>query len=193
MEYNGLPLFNLDIVQGIPGIQLISLVDDPAVEREFIKFSKEHEIKLKVNDEKRIVTGVALIPEQKIYREDANGAKYYVQFSREAIEKAVVKFFADRHSADANVMHEYEVQGIVYFESYLINRERGILPAEFADLPDGTWIVSAKILNDEVWALVKEGVLRGFSIEGRLASEVDESPKEISSLEELLDYINKYK
>ena len=116
MEYKGLPLFNLDVVSGIPGIQLISLVDDPAVEREFIKFSREGEIKLKVNEEKRIVTGVALIPGQKIYREEPNGEKYYIQFSREAIEKAVVKFFADRHSADANLMHEYEADGIIYFE-----------------------------------------------------------------------------
>lgn len=184
MEYKGLPLFNLDVVSGIPGIQLISLVDDPAVEREFIKFSREGEIKMKVNEEKRIVTGVALIPGQKIYREEPNGEKYYIQFSREAIEKAVVKFFADRHSADANLMHEYEADGIIYFESYLINRDRGILPVEFNDLPDGTWIVSAKILNEKIWQLISEGVLRGFSIEGRLAFQT-----EISTLEELLDYL----
>jgi hypothetical protein len=187
MEYKGLPLFNLDIIEGVPGIELISLVDAPAVERDFIKFSKEAEVKMKINEEQRIVTGVALIPGQKIYREDQNG-KYYIQFSREAIERAVVKFFEERHSADANLMHEYEADGIVYFESYLINRERGILPVEFADCPDGTWVVSAKILNDNVWELIKQGVLRGFSIEGKLGFQ-----SEISSLEELLDYINNYK
>lgn len=187
MEYKGLPLFNLDVIEGVPGIELISLVDAPAVERDFIKFSKEAEVKMKINEEQRIATGVALIPGQKIYREDQNG-KYYIQFSREAIERVVVKFFKEKHSADANLMHEYEADGIVYFESYLINRERGILPAEFADCPDGTWIVSAKILNDNVWELIKQGVLRGFSIEGRLIFK-----SEISSLEELLDYINNYK
>ena len=168
MQYKGLPLFNMDIVEGVPGIQLISLVDDPAVEKEFVKLAKVEEIKMKVNEEKRIVTGVALIPDQKIFRIDPNGQKYYIQFSREAIERAAVKFFKDRHSADANLMHEVYTDGIVYFESYLVNRERGILPAEFADVPDGTWIVSAKIENDRVWELVKSGVLRGFSIEGKL-------------------------
>lgn len=186
MEYKGLPLFNLDIIEGVPGIELISLVDEPAVERDFIRFSKEAEVKMKINEEQRIVTGVALIPGQKIYREDKNG-KYYIQFSKEAIKRAAVKFFEDRHSADANLMHEVEADGIIYFESYLINRERGILPAEFADLPDGTWIVSAKILNEQVWTLIKQGVLRGFSIEGRLGFK-----SEISTLEELLDYINNY-
>lgn len=188
MEYKGLPLFNLDIVQDIPGIELISLVDDPAVQREFVKFSNEVEVKLKVNEEKRIVSGVALIPGQKIYRKDPDGRQYYIQFTKEAIEKAVVKFFADRHSADANLMHAVEADGIIYFESYLINHERGIAPAEFADLPDGTWIVSAKVLNDKVWELIANGTLRGFSIEGQLAVQT-----EISTLDELLDYINNYR
>lgn len=188
MQYKGLPLFNMDIVEGVPGIQLISLVDDPAVEKEFVKLAKVEEIKMKVNEEKRIVTGVALIPDQKIFRIDPNGQKYYIQFSREAIERAAVKFFKDRHSADANLMHEVYTDGIVYFESYLVNRERGILPAEFADVPDGTWIVSAKIENDKVWELVKSGVLRGFSIEGKLGVR-----EEISTLEELIDYMNNYK
>ena len=187
MEYKGLPLFSLDVVSGLPGIELISLVDSPAVQREFIRFSEDKEIKMKVNEEKRIVTGVALIPDQKVYRKD-NSGEYYIQFSREAIERAVVKFFEDRHSADSNLMHEVEADGIVYFESYLINRERGVLPVEFADLPDGTWIVSAKILNDKVWELITSGILRGFSIEGRLGVE-----QEISTLDELLDYINNYK
>lgn len=189
MEYNGLPLFSMDIIEGVPGIELISLVDEPAVQKEFIKFSEQQEIKLKVNEEKRIITGVALIPGQKIYREDPNGEKYYIQFSKEAIERVAVKFFEDRHSTDANLMHDIDAEGIIYFESYLINRDRGILPVEFSDMPDGTWIISAKIKNDRVWRLISEGVLRGFSVEGRVAIKKEE----ISTLDELLEYINNNK
>ena len=188
MQYKGLPLFDMDVVEGLPGIQLISLVDDPAVEKEFVKLAKETEVKMKVNEEKRIVTGVALIPDQKIFRVDPNGQKYYIQFSKEAIERAAVKFYKDRHSADANLMHEVYTEGIIYFESYLVNRERGILPVEFNDVPDGTWIVSAKIENDKVWELITAGVLRGFSIEGKLGVK-----EEISTMEELIDYIKNYK
>lgn len=188
MQYKGLPLFDMDVVEGMPGIQLISLVDDPAVEKEFVKLAKETEVKMKVNEEKRVVTGVALIPGQKIFRVDPNGQKYYIQFSREAIERAAVKFYKDRHSADANLMHEVYTEGIIYFESYLVNRERGILPVEFNDVPDGTWIVSAKIENDKVWELITAGVLRGFSIEGKLGVK-----EEISTMEELIDYIKNYK
>lgn len=185
--YKGLPLFNLDIIGDIAGVELISLVDSPAVQREFIKFRKEMEAKFTFNEEKHIVTGVALIPGQKIYRADADG-EYYVQFSREAIERIAQKFFADRHSSDANVMHEIPIDGVVYFESYLINKERGILPVEFNDLPDGTWMVSAKIENPELWKLIKEGVLRGFSIEGQLILEPAEE-KPLSTIDELINYI----
>ena len=69
-----------------------------------------------------------------------------------------------------------------------MNRERGILPVEFNDVPDGTWIVSAKIENDKVWELITAGVLRGFSIEGKLGVR-----EEISTMEELIDYIKNYK
>ena len=187
MKYNGLPLINLDITDGIQGVQVISLVDEPAVERDFIKFAKDAEIKFKVNEEKRIITGVALIPNQKIYRKDPDGKEYYAQFSKDAVERIAIKFFQNRHSADANLMHEFGVEGVTYFESYLTNKARGILPAEFADVPDGTWIVSAKIDNDDVWSLIKQGVLRGFSIEGRLGVK-----EEISSIEELMDMLEKY-
>lgn len=183
--YNGLPLINLDVVDDMSGIELISLVDFPAVEREFIKFGKVEEIKMSLNEEKRVVTGVALIPDQKIYRRDADGREYYITFSREAIERIAQKFFADGNSANVNLEHQIVVGDCAYFESYLINKERGVCPVEFSDLPDGTWIVSCKVNNDKVWELIKDGTLRGFSVEGNLNA-VEEP---IDSLEELLDRI----
>lgn len=183
--YNGLPLFNLDVIDGESGVQIISLVDCPAVEREFVRMAKE-QVRLSLDEEKRIVTGVALVPDQKVYRRnDKTGAEYYITFSREAIERIAQKFFADRNSGNVNVEHEVMVGDCSYFESYLINRERGILPVEFSDMPDGTWMVSCKINNDKVWQLVKDGTLRGFSIEGNLDM-VEYEDEPIDTLEDLL-------
>ena len=184
-KYKGLPLINLDIVDDLSGIDIISLVDRPAVEREFIAFNSQ-EVKFAVNDEKRIVTGVALIPDQKIYRKDDRG-EYYISVSREAIERIAEKFFADHNSTNVNLQHQFDVDGCVYFESYLTNKERGIYPKEFGELPDGTWVVSCKINNPDVWKLVKDGVLRGFSIEGNL-NVVEDKP--LDTLEQLMDYLN---
>lgn len=187
-EYKGLPLINLDIIDDLSGVEIISLVDRPAVEREFIAFQKE-EVKLSVDEEKHIVTGVALIPNQKIYRKNEKGEEYYIQMSKEAIERIAEKFFADHNTTNVNLQHEYDVDGCVYFESYLTNKERGIYPNDLGDLPEGTWCVSCKVNNPEVWELVKQGVLRGFSIEGNL-NIVDEEKPVLNSMDDLVNYIN---
>lgn len=186
--YNNLPLYIMDLGDENTGVEIISLVDFPAIERDFIKFSKDTEIKFKVNDDKHIVTGPALIPERPIYRRNADGFEYYVKFSADAIRRIAEKFFADHNTTNVNVEHEFDVDGCVYFESYFMDKERGIVPAEFADLPDGTWILSAKINNPAVWALVKDGTLRGFSIEGVLSVE-EAKEKELDSLEDLINYL----
>lgn len=186
--YKGLPVYNMDLIDGIEGIRIISLVDFPAIERDFVKFAKETEIKFSVNEEKHIVSGPALIPGQKIYRKDEQGA-YYIEFSADAIKRIAEKFFADHNSTNVNLEHEFEVDGCVYFESYFIDHDRGIVPAEFADLPDGTWMVSCKINNPAVWELVKDGTLRGFSVEGKLHP-YEEKDKVFSTIEDLLSYLN---
>lgn len=189
--YNGLPLFILGLGDDTTGVEIISLVDRPAVERNFIKFSNQVEVKFKVDEDKHIVTGPALIPGKKIYRRDEEtGYEYYVEFTKEGIQQIAEKFFADHNSTNVNLQHELDVNGCVYFESYFINSERGILPAEFADLPEGTWIVSCKINNEGVWDMVKRGELRGFSIEGYLDVQKQEE-KPLDTIQDLLDYLKR--
>lgn len=188
--YKGLPLFNLDVLDDMTGIEIVSLVTYPAIQRDFVKFAKEQEIKFSVVDEeKRVVSGPALIPDHKIYRRDDFGNEFYVQMSAEAIERMAIKFFGDHNSTNVNLEHEYDVDGCVYFESYLIDKERGICPSEFSDLPNGTWMLSCKINNDCVWGLIKNGTLRGFSIEGNC--NITPTEKVIDSVEELLETIIK--
>lgn len=186
--YKGLPLFNMDLSNDVEGVEIISLVDFPAIERDFIKFSKDTEIKFKVNEDKHIVTGPALIPDMKIYRRSDSGYEYYVQFSVDAIKRIAEKFFTDHNTTNVNLEHEVDVDGCVYFESYFIDKERGIVPAEFADLPNGTWIVSCKINNPQVWELVKDGTLRGFSVEGVLSAYEPKEPV-LDTIEDLLSYL----
>ena len=188
MTYNGKPLFYMDI-DDETGLDLISLVEFPAVEMNFIAFNAEGEnVRMAVNKEKKIVTGVALIPEQKIYRYSQERGEYYVSFSKEAIERIAVRFFKDHNSTNANLEHSEDVDGVVYFESYLVNNDRGIKPQEF-DVPDGTWIVSAKIENEDLWKDIQEGKYKGFSIEGFLKM-FDTKPVEIDTLEDLMEWIN---
>lgn len=188
MTYKGLPIYWLDLDGETTGVEIVSLVDYPAIERDFIKLSKTAEMKFSVNEEKRIVSGPAMIPDMPIYRRNDDGFEYYVKYSKDAIKRIAEKFFADHNSTNVNLEHEVSVDGCVYFESYFIDQSRGILPAEFADLPDGTWVLSAKINNDDVWEKIKDGTLRGFSIEGYFAVK-QQKEAVLDTIEDLLSYL----
>ena len=162
----GLPLYNLTITDQTDGVYRISLVDMPAIESDFLLFNEDEKKRFTFsNDEKHIVTGAVMIPDMPIYRCDETGFEYYVQFSKETIEKSAQLFFKNGYQANISIGHEYDVNNIYVFESYIVNKERGIAPSDI-ELPDGTWVVSMKCDNDELWdALKNSDMLHGFSIE----------------------------
>ena len=188
MKYKGLQIY--DIVFDEDSIfQNVAIVSEPAIEETFIQLSKEEmPVQLKLDEERRVVSGPVLIPDQPIYR-NMGGKQFYIRFSKETIEKMAVDFFEKHRNTEGNVEHAIPVQDITYFESYLLNKERGISPVEFSSLPDGTWIMSAKVNNEDVWQLIKDGELTGFSIDVSKVSFKEE--KEIDNLQDFLDYLKK--
>lgn len=119
------------------------------------------------NEEKRIVSGVAMVADLPIYRRDSIRGEYYVMFDREAIFKLAKKWARNGKYSSVNQHHESEVKGVHLLESYLIDRERGVNPPKgFEKIADGSWFVSYLVDNDEVWAKVKDGEFKGFSVEG---------------------------
>ena len=195
--YDGKPLLRLTINGDEDGVNIISLVEFPAVERNFIQLSRE--VKLSLNEEKRELLGVALIPDMPIYRRDEQG-EYYVTFSAEAIRKAAIDFYKKLNVNMADVEHSHDMEnGITYFQSLIIDKGQGICPTAFKDLPDGTWLVGCKVDNDEVWNAVKSGEVKGFSIDGYFHAEPEkqeEKPEEkstIDSLDDLFDWLENLK
>lgn len=159
----------IDPTDQITGMDAISLVECPAVEVDFLKFSKEEPKSLQfANEEKRIITGVALLADTPIYRVKPDGEEYYVVFDRETIEQLVTKYSKYMFNNFVNIEHsnQHFVDGMYMIESYLKNSERGIVPAEFSEIPDGSWIVSYKVDNIDVWEKIKSGEVKGFSIQG---------------------------
>ena len=195
--YDGKPLLRLTINGDEDGVNIISLVEFPAVERNFIQLSRE--VKLSLNEEKGERRGVALIPDMPIYRRDEQG-EYYVTFSAEAIRKAAIDFYKKLNVNMADVEHSHDMEnGITYFQSLIIDKGQGICPTAFKDLPDGTWIVGCKVDNDEVLNAVKSGEVKGFSIDGYFHAEPEkqeEKPEEkstIDSLDDLFDWLESLK
>jgi len=148
-------------------VSFVALVDKPAIERNFMAF-RDQSLQFAINEEKRIISGPAMVADQLIYRKDANG-EYNVFFSPETVREIALKFFKKDYQKNLNLFHDpsLSLEGVTIFESFVSDQVRGIQPMKgFEDLPDGTWFISAKVDNDEVWNKIKSGEVRGFSVEG---------------------------
>lgn len=189
MKYKGFPLYDIEFSDETSVFNNVALVTEPAIMETFIQLSKQDNsrVQLKFDEERRIVSGPALIPDEPIYR-NQGGKQFYIKYTKKTIAKMALNFFKNHRNTEGNVEHEIPVNGITFFESYLVDKQRGISPAEF-DLPDGTWFLSAKVENDDVWSLVKSGDLTGFSID--IANIRFKEQEEIDSLEDLMEYLQK--
>lgn len=168
MNYKGLPVYNITIdFDTDEGLQLVSIVEDPAVVESFLKFSDES-VKLifTSNEEQHIISGISLLADTPIYRCDETGG-YYVVFTKETIKQLVEKYNKENKTNLTSLQHNGQIiSDCVMVESYFIDKQRGICPNEFSHCPDGSWITSYKVTNDELWNEIKtSGTLNGFSVE----------------------------
>jgi len=148
------------------GIEAISLVEFPAIEENFVALSK-HKIELKTMDEeKRLVVGLALVPDKKIYRNNG-GFEYNITFSKDTVRKAAEKYLKSLKIHNATIEHEMEVDGVYLTESWIVEDVQKDKTALYdLNAPEGAWAVAMRIENDDVWEDVKAGKYLGFSIEG---------------------------
>lgn len=178
-------------------VSAIALVDVPAIEKNFLAF-KDQAGKMNfaaVDEEQQMVVGPAMIPEMLIYRNDKETGEYNVFFSKDTIKCVAEKFYAKAYQGNANLMHDPEqtVDGVNYFLSWIKNDAKGMVGLT-GDYPDGTWFVGAKITNPDVWAKVKSGEIKGFSVEGyfqyKKEAEPDEADVTMEKIKSILNEIN---
>lgn len=175
-----IPTYSAEVDESTGGISIMSLVERPAVEALFVKFGEDTRIALATDVERQVVTGVAMIPDFPIYRRDSERGEFYLTFSKDAIRRAVEGFFKNRNTTSVTLSHDAEAHECVIFESYLIDHARGIVPAEFSQYPDGTWVVSTKVNDPGLWAEIKAGKYNGFSVQGNVNLEPAAKPAEPS-------------
>jgi len=167
----------IDEEQELSGIEAISIVDEPAIEENFIALSKQHQIKLaEVNKEKRILMGAALIPNKNIFRKN-NEDEYYIFFSEETVRKASQLFLMRGNQNKSTLEHQAQLHGLSVVESWIIEDDVHDKSRKYdLNMPIGTWMVSMKVNNDEVWQkYVKTGKVKGFSIEGYFTDKIEMS------------------
>lgn len=147
-------------------VDAIALVDSPAIESDFLAFSKEQsELKFQVNEEKMELLGAAMIPDQLIYREGPQGG-YNVFFKKQTIREIAQVYMKRGLQTNLNLDHtEADAKSFV-FQSYIVDSSMGMASPKNLDLVDGSWVVGVKVTDKQVWEEIKAGKRKGFSVEG---------------------------
>jgi hypothetical protein len=176
------------------GIDAVSVVEYPAIEENFIALKKQQVQLKEVNAEKRILMGPALTPNKKIYRNDEKTKREWeIFFSEDTVKKAAHLFQTRSNQNNATLEHAKDLDDMSVVESWIIDDPKMDKAALYGfDLPKGTWMILMKVNNDDVWKKVKDGNIKGFSIEGYFADKYEMSIQKntnneiINQLKELL-------
>ena len=172
------------------GVDIISFVESPAIEVDFMYFNDKKTERFKtVDEDKRIVVGAAMLPNEKIIREDADGNPYFVYFSEETVRKCAELYFKRSKQTQTNVDHSSEVMnGVTVVESWIVENPEMDKSKHlgYKDIPSGSWFVSYKVDNNTLWDKVKAGEVLGFSVEG-LFTQTVEQENEFSAIKDILE------
>ena len=146
-------------------VYCISLVQDPAIEVNYVALSKEKPLQILLEKEdKHIIVGCALVPDKPIYRRDGD-EEFYIQFSKETIEKLAHNYLANDRVYSFSTDHKDVADDVYIIETWLKTSENDKSKDYDLDVPIGSWLIMAKVENDAIWNRIKEGELQGFSIE----------------------------
>jgi hypothetical protein len=175
------------------GVNAISVVQNGAIESDFIALNNQ-EIKLaEISKEKRLLMGALLIPNKPIYRKSGED-EYYVFFSKETISKASQLYLQNGNQSEATLEHDADLKGMTLVESWIVeDKEKDKTALYGLDVPVGSWVGSMKVENDEIWneyILTKK--CKGFSIEGHFADRLENKPKDedLKKLDELVKILS---
>lgn len=152
------------------GVYALSVVENPAMQDMWIALSEQpQQIELaQVDEDKRLLLGAALIPNKKIYR-NIDGNEFYITFKEETIEKLAHNFFKNQNNNNSSLEHEVKLEGMSVVEGWTVEDPNNDKSNAFGKTYDkGTWVTMMKVDNDEMWEKVKNGEIKGFSIDALL-------------------------
>lgn len=163
-----IPVYQAVIANMTQGIINVSLVDAPAVEKNFLAFKQVKE-QFKVEDEEqRIIYGPIMRADFKIYRYSPEMGEYYIFYTADTIKQMAEKWLCDGRQNSINLMHVdgTNVEGVNMREVFIKDTANGIDPVGFEDVEEGSLFAKFHVENDEIWQAVKDGTFKGFSLEG---------------------------
>jgi hypothetical protein len=151
-------------------IDAVSLVENPAIESDWIFLNKQDKPNLslaKIDEHKRLIIGAALIPNKQIYRRDENGKEFYCYFSEATVKRASELYLKNNNQSSATYEHRERVDNITTVESWIVEDTKNDKSNIYnLNLPKGSWVISMKVDNEEIWQDILAKKVKGFSIEG---------------------------
>ncbi len=187
---NDIPVFDAVIQGEDEGMMRISLVDAPAVMSDFQKFHDDEKPQMfsVENEEKRLVYGVIMRADFPIYRYERKYGEYYIIYRADTIRQMAEKYIKEGRCNDVNLNHEEgsDVEGVQMVQCFIKDTARGVNPIGFDKIADGSLFGEFHVTNDDVWAEIKAGTYKGFSLEGYFDLVPDEDAVNIT---EIVDYL----
>ena len=181
----------------VAGIEAISIVENPAIEEDFIALNSQEIQLAEVDKDKQILVGALLVPNKPIYRRKGDD-EYYIYFSKDTIRKASEMYLIKGNQNNSTLEHHYKLSGLSLVESWIVEDEVHDKSRKYnMDVPVGTWMGVVKVNNSEVWNdFVKTGKVKGFSIEGYFVDKMERPNEPINDFEEeeaeeMLSYIRR--
>ena len=185
----GIPVYDAIISDVETGMFKISLVDDPAVMSNFMAFdaTKKPVMYAIQDEEKRLVRGCIMRADFPIYRKDNALGEYYVIYKADTIREMAEKYLLEGRQNDINLMHQEDsdVNGVQMVQYFI--KGDGIQVEGFDDCADGSLFGEFHVVNDDIWAEIKAGTYKGFSLEGVFDLVPEQDRDEIQEIVDVLD------
>lgn len=190
---NNLPIYNVTIEDKQDGIYCISLVDEPAVKKQYMLFNnnKQPQLFQIQNADEQIIMGVVIRADYPIYRNDNQLGQYYITYNRETIKQMAKKYLEDDKQHYFTFNHNSKPLSNIYLQQLFIKDvEKGINPSGFEDIEDGSLFAILKVEDNELWTEIKHGNYQGFSLEGYFSYNINKDDnKETELLEDIVNLL----
>ena len=164
-----IPTYSAIISDDNEGILVISLVDAPATETNWMCFKEQENIKFSiVNEDEHILAGVVMVADKPIYRIAPDGTEFYIVFSKDVIKRMAEKMLDDNTFNNIDIQHDGNIiphDKVKLVELFIADEAKGIKP-NYLEVPDGSLLANYKIYDEQLWQMAKSGELNGFSLEG---------------------------
>lgn len=192
-KIKGLPVFRAVLTDAECGMKKISLVDAPAVESDFLAFEEDKmQVKYSVQDEeKHLCYGVIMRANFPIYRYDERRGEYFIIYEADTIREMAEKYLVESRQNNVNTMHgeDTDVEGVHLVQYFIKDTAKGINPEGFEAIEDGSLFAEFHVVSDDIWAEVKAGTYKGFSLEGVFALAPIDAVLSTEKIQDFIDYL----